>query len=146
MMNLTRTISAVAFAFVLFFCSFSAHAQQQQPDPQQEAEAEKKLDEFIQTQIEKYNLGLKLEHWQVFYLDSIMTHDYHAMQDELKTLSSSKVSNTDIYIRTQDKWADQMYNSFKGVLNKSQWEKYLKMGAARDAKAREKRKARNAGK
>ena len=86
--------------------------------------------------------ALDLEYWQVFYVDSIMTHDYTAMTAELQELSDSKVTNTEAYERIQDKWAEQMYNAYREVFNDQQWQKYLKAGAARDKKARDKREAR----
>ncbi len=109
-------------------------AQQQSPEDQ-----EKKLRESIETMLEKYEQTLELEYWQVFYLDSIMTHDYGAMMKELESKSKAKVENSDIYIQVQDKWNEQMYNSFRKVLNEEQWNKYLKQGAARDKKSRDKR-------
>ncbi|MGN1215887.1 MAG: hypothetical protein ACI4TJ_06530 [Candidatus Cryptobacteroides sp.] len=114
----------------------SAQSGQKKDDP------EKKLDEFIQTQVSNFENSLKLETWQTFYVDSILNHDFRAMQEELNSLSSAKVSNTDIYIRTQDKWNEKIYQAFSKVLNEAQWNKYLKMGAARDKKFRDKRMAR----
>lgn len=103
---------------------------------------EKKMDEFIQNQVSNLENSLKLETWQTFYVDSILNHDYRAMQDELDNLSSAKVSNTDIYIRTQDKWNEQIYQALSKVMNEAQWNKYLKMGAAREKKFRDKRISR----
>ena len=62
------------------------------------------------------------------------------MHEELNNLSSSKVTNYDIYTRTGDKWAESIYVAFRKVLNDNQWTKYLKGGAAREKKAREKRR------
>ena len=114
--------------------SVPAFAQEQEPQDQ-----EKKLRESIEASLEKYEKTLELEYWQVFYLDSIMTHDYGAMMKELESKSKAKVENSDIYIQVQDKWNEQMYNSFRKVLNEEQWNKYLKQGAAREKKARDKR-------
>ena len=114
--------------------SVPAFAQEQEPQDQ-----EKKLRESIEASLEKYEKTLELEYWQVFYLDSIMTHDYGAMMKELESKSKAKVENSDIYIQVQDKWNEQMYNSFRKVLNEDQWNKYLKQGAAREKKARDKR-------
>ena len=75
-------------------------------------------------------------------MDSILNHDYRAMQEELNSLASAKVSNSDIYMKTSDKWAENIYQAFRKVLNDDQWTKYLKSGAAREKKAREKRKAK----
>ena len=123
----------------LAFSSLTVFAQQNPPSPE---EQEKKLAEFIQKEVDRWEMTLKLEDWQVFYVDSILNHDYRAMQDELDNLSSAKVSNTDIYIRTQDKWNEQIYQALSKVMNEAQWNKYLKMGAAREKKFRDKRISR----
>ena len=110
--------------------------------PQNDEEELKQLREAVDRQVDNYTNLLKLEDWQVFYLDSILTHDFDAMRLELKDLRDAKISNADAYTRAQDKWAEQIYNSLQGVFNEEQWAKYLKTGAARDKKARDKRAAK----
>ena len=110
--------------------------------PQNDEEELKQLREAVDRQVDNYTNVLKLEDWQVFYLDSILTHDFDAMRLELKELRDAKISNADAYTRAQDKWAEQIYNSLQGVFNEEQWAKYLKTGAARDKKARDKRAAK----
>ena len=105
-------------------------------------EGEKKMRETIDAQIENYTKLFDLEGWQVFYLDSILTHDYAALVTEINELNSAKVSNRSIYETVQDKWAEQIYNSVHSVFNDTQWAKYLKYGAAREKKARDKRMAK----
>ena len=121
----------------LSFLNFGAFAQNQSPE-----EEEKQLRKAIDAQIENYTDLLKLEDWQIFYLDSILTNDFSAMMAELKELSQAKVSNQDAYMIVQDKWSEQIYNSLKGVFDENQWAKYEKSGAARDKKARDKRAAK----
>ena len=65
-----------------------------------------------------------------------------ALRQELNGLRTAKVSNTDIYQVTQDKWAEQIYLSLQKIFTEEQWNKYLKSGAARDKKARDKRAAK----
>ena len=98
--------------------------------------------EFIDKEISRLEMSLKLEDWQVFYVDSILNHDYRAMQSEINALAAAKVSNSDLYMNASDKWAENIYTAFRKVLNDNQWAKYLKSGAAREKKAREKRKAK----
>ena len=100
------------------------------------------MEEFIPKEVEKLEKGLKLEDWQVFYADSILNHDYHALQDELDALREAKVSSTDLYTKASDRWAEKMYDAMHKVLNEEQWAKYLKSGAGREKKARDKRKAK----
>ena len=110
--------------------------------PQSEEEELKQLREAIDRTVESYENLLHLEDWQTFYVDSILTHDYEALRQELKGLRAAKVSNTDIYTTVQDKWAEQVYNALHKVFNEDQWAKYLKSGAARDKKSRDKRAAK----
>ena len=127
----------------LLSCSGLILSAQEQESTSPEDEA-KKLQEYIDEQISKLENSLKLEYWQVYYVDSILNNDYKAMTQELKSLQQSKVTNSEIYSQTSDKWAEQIYNSFQKVFNEEQWKKYLKSGAAREKKARDKRAAKRA--
>ena len=122
----------------LLLLPFLAGAQQ----PQSEEEELKQLREIIDKTVANYETQLRLEDWQTFYVDSILTHDYDALRLELKALRDAKVSNTDIYQTTQDKWAEQIYNAMQKVFTEEQWNKYLKSGASREKKARDKRAAK----
>ena len=124
---------------VVLFLSFMAFAQQPPMSPEEE---EKQMRTAIDAQIDEYASLLDLEDWQIFYLDSIMTHDYQAMRDELAVLNKAKVGNSDVYLNVQDKWLDQMYHSYQKIFTDEQWQKYLKSGAAREKKARDKRAAK----
>ena len=113
---------------------FQAGAQQAQG-----AEEEiKQMREAIDQTVENYERILELEDWQSFYVDSILTHDYDALRVELKSLQAAKMSNADVYQQVQDKWAEQIYVALQKVLDEKQWAKYLKNGAAREKKARDK--------
>ena len=122
----------------LLLLPFLAGAQQ----PQSEEEELKQLREVIDKTVAAYETQLRLEDWQSFYVDSILTHDYDALRLELKALREAKVSHVDIYQTTQDKWAEQIYNALQKVFDEDQWAKYLKSGAARDKKSRDKRAAK----
>jgi hypothetical protein len=136
--NRSRIILSV---FLLSGFCVTAAAQQNPPTEEEQA---KQLEEFILNEVDRYETTLNLEDWQVFYTDSVLHHDYNALQDELKGLRDSKVSNLDLYTQAQDKWAEQMYQAFRKFLNDDQWAKYLKQGAERDRKARERRKEKMA--
>ena len=129
MKHLLSLIAASLLAF-----SFASAQQPQTPEEQ-----EKQLMEYIDKEVERLSNALKMEYWQEFYADSVLVHDFHAMQDELKELQASKVTNADMYQQVQDKWSESIYNAFHKFLNEDQWKKYLKGGAARDKKARDKR-------
>ena len=59
-----------------------ALAQESQKTPEQR---EKEFYEAIEAQVNRLTEQLELSDWQVFYVDSILTHDYRAMQDEFTT-------------------------------------------------------------
>lgn len=120
---------------------FSLTAFAQQNDPEKEA---KEFQESINAEVERLENNLALEDWQVFFADSIMTHDYNRMRLELKELSDAKISNYDLYTEIQDKWVEKIYNSLHGILDESQWAKYQKMGALKAKKDRDKRAAKRA--
>ncbi|MDO4826636.1 MAG: hypothetical protein Q4B16_03655 [Bacteroidia bacterium] len=128
-----RVFSSLA---AVLLCVF---ALAQENDPQKR---EKEFFENLDKQIGQLTSQLDLEDWQVFYVDSILTHDYQAMQKELMALQQKKVSNTDIYNEVAFRWQDRIDESLQKVFNEEQWAKYQKNGAARAKKARDKRRAK----
>ena len=132
-------VSKIIGILPLLVCvaAFSLRAQEMPMSPQ---EREAKIYEAIEKSVEDYTESLKLQDWQVFYVDSILTHNQFAMDKEMTALQNSKVSNVDIYIKVQDEWMQKTYDAFHKVFDESQWARYLKMGAAREQKARDKRK------
>ena len=126
---------------ILGLCCTSASAQVQSQNPEERI---RELEKGIQESVDKFADNYKLEDWQIFYVDSIMMHDFKAMDEELQQLQKTKATNTDLYQQIQDKWTEQMYNAFHKVLNEDQWKRYLKNGAERERKNREKREAKRA--
>lgn len=122
-------------AVLLFLCQSSVVSAQQLEQPD--------MYEQIEIEADKLQRILNLEDWQVFYVDSTLKHDYPAMQAEAQKLMAAKVSNRDIYQMVQDKWMDQIDATYKRIFTPEQWAAYLKQGAAKAQKARDKRKAKN---
>jgi len=122
---------------LLMVTGLQAFGQNMSPE-----EREKALFDSIDKTIERQTELMDLADWQIFRIDSTLTHDYKAMTAEIESLSKAKVSNMDIYTKAQDKWMEQIYNSYRKILNDEQWEKYLKTGAGREKKARDKRAAK----
>ena len=98
--------------------------------------------EYIDNEVKRLSDQLNLEYWQEFYVDSTLTHDLAAMQDELEDLQKTKVNNTAIYQSVQDKWMQQIDDTYKRFFNEEQWKKYWKSTGQRNQKARDKRKAK----
>ena len=133
-----RAFVAVATFFALSFFCCEANAQQQpkQPDIYEQAEME----------ADRLQRVLDLEDWQVFYVDSTLKHDFPAMMAEYDQLRKAKVANSSMYQDVQDKWMDQIDATYKRIFTPEQWAAYLKQGAAKAQKAREKRRLKAQGK
>lgn len=117
---------------------FSVSASAQEPKEQDIAlQAEGEADRLQRV--------LDLEDWQVFYVDSTLKHDLSAIVSEYQALQGSKVSNVSMYQTVQDKWMEQIDATYKKIFTEEQWKAYLKTGAAKAIKAREKRKAKLQG-
>ena len=101
---------------------------------------EKQMMEYIDQEVKRLTDILDLEYWQEFYVDSTLTHDYHAMSDELQKLQTAKVENTDLYLSIRDKWMEQIDVTYKRIFTDEQWKKYWKSGGQRAQKERDKRK------
>ena len=127
--------SAVVLLAFLKPVGLSAQEQQKPVDVYQMAE----------TEADRLQKVLDLEDWQVFYVDSTLKHDYPAMVAESDKLRASKVSNVMMYMAVQDKWMEKIDAAYKRIFNPQQWAAYLKSGAAKAQKARDKRKAQAAG-
>jgi len=128
----------LAAALLLGTVTLSAQNQ----GPQTPEQKEKQLLEFIDREVKRLSDQLELEYWQEFYVDSTLNHDYHALQEEMEELQKTKVGNTDIYQNVQDKWMQQIDDSYHLFFNEEQWKKYWKSTGQRNQKARDKRKAK----
>lgn len=128
-------IKALVAAVFMLASSLASSAQQKEeaPDIYEQAEAE----------ADRLQRILDLEDWQVFYVDSTLKHDFPAMMEEYDRLRVSKVSNVSLYQSVRDKWMEQIDATYRKIFTDEQWAVYLKSGAAREQKARAKRKAKN---
>ena len=135
--NMKAWFLALAVVLLGFLKPAGLFAQEQQKpmDVYQMAEAE----------ADRLQRVLDLEDWQVFYVDSTLKHNYPAMVEESDKLRAAKVSNMNMYFAVQDKWMEKIDEAYKKIFNPQQWAAYLKSGAAKAQKARDKRKAQAAG-
>ena len=128
--------NALIIAVIAFFvCSVETSAQQKKdegPDLYEQAEAE----------ADRLQGVLDLEDWQPFYVDSTLKHDYVAMMAEIDELRAAKITNYDILQGVQDKWWDSIDASYRKIFNDEQWKAYLKTGAGKAQKQREKRRSK----
>lgn len=125
----------VLFALLSVILCVNAFAQEQdQKIPTPEEMAAKEADRLGEL--------LKLEDWQIFRVDSTLQNDYAALQAEMDKLQRSRVDNYDLYMIVRDRWMDQIDRTYRKIFTDSQWAAYLKSGAGKMQKAREKRKAK----
>ena len=122
------------------FFSLSVFAAQAQNQPLSPEEQEKRILEYVDARTQKLSTLLELEYWQEFYVDSTLTHDIKAMWEESSKMQAAKVENRDLFIAVEDKWEQQIDDSFKRFFTEEQWKKYWKSGAERAWTARQKRK------
>ena len=134
-MKIYRLLNVI-LAFALSVFAASARDQ----GPQTPEEREKQMLEFIDKEVQRLSTMLDLEYWQEFYIDSTLTHDYKAMTAEMESLQKAKVENSDLYISVQDKWAQQIDDTYKRFFTEEQWNKYWKNGGKKAQQARDKRK------
>ena len=125
----------VFLASLFAICAVSAFAQALQTPE----EREKALFDGIDKEIERQTSALDLADWQIFRIDSTLVHDYKGMTADFEELRKAKVASSAAYTAVQDKWNEAIYNSYHNILNEEQWDKYLKSGAARNKKLRDKR-------
>lgn len=125
-------LSILACSLFLLGAAPGALAQQKERTPE----------EIASQEAERLETLLDLEGWQVFYVDSILQNNYSHMQAELYGLRDSKVENVDLYVSVRDKWNQLTYDAFSKVFNEDQWNRYLKSGAGKEMKLRQKRAAK----
>ena len=126
-------------AVVLFAALFlvPARAQQQDLTPEQK---EKQMYEYIDKEVERLTTLLKLDEGQQYYVTMTLTDCFQGLQNELTGLQASRVQNSDIYQIVQDKWMEKMDREFESYFTPEQWKKYLRSGAERAQKQRDKRR------
>ena len=142
--NLTKNFGDLklykAVFSLLFFLmgAFFVSAQQQPEQPDVYEQAEQEADRLQRI--------LELEDWQTFYVDSTLKHDLPAIMAEYEKLQAAKVSNSSLYMDVRDKWMERIDSTYRTIFTDEQWTAYLKTGAAREQKARAKRRAKAEGK
>ena len=124
-------ILCLAMGFILAGLSSEVMAQSQEPVD---------IELLAEEEADKFQRLLGLEDWQTFYVDSTLKANFHILQVELEKLHRSKVTNTNLFQQVKDECWDRIDSDFKKWFTEKQWAAYLKNGAAKLQKQREKRK------
>lgn len=102
-------------------------------------------EEMAQKEAERLGDALKLEDWQIFYVDSTLNYNYTHLVAELDAMQRSKVENSDLYYAVQDKWMEATEAAYQKFFTPEQWKQYLKQGGQRIIIERQKRRDKAAG-
>ena len=127
-------ILALTVTLGLTFSHQALYAQNQSQN-----EKPKSIEEIATERADALGVKLRLEYWQVFYVDSILQTNLKGLEEDFKLLKETHVSMEDIYLDVQDKWMEKTDQAFKQLFTPEQWKRYLASGARRAIKEREKR-------
>lgn len=130
---MSKKKTTIILSMLLAFAA-SAYAQQQEKTPTP--------DEMAEKEAERLERLLKLEDWQVFYVDSTLRTNYAGMMEEITGLQKSRVNNLELFYDVRDKWTEKTQNSYKKYFTPEQWNAYLKQEGNGIIKEREKRRAK----
>lgn len=108
----------IFFCVVLVSVAVMANAQEQ---PQQ-----KSPEEIAAIEVGHWESTLNLTPTQVFYVDSILNHNYKSMYDEIDKMKGMGMQSPETYRTVQGKWIEKNVVAMKGVLDEQQYISYLK--------------------
>ena len=121
----------ILIAAALFFVAAPRSFAQEQQEPD--------IDQVIQNQLDNLTKMFKLDDVQVFFVDSILTYNYHAMMDEMQEARKIGASNSETFQGISDKWMDATDKAFEKLFTEEQWAKYMKSSYGKEKKRRDKR-------
>ena len=128
-----RTALFLTFAALALFAA-AAPLSAQNPD-----EKPKTIPEIASERADELQKYLKLEDYQVFQIDSTMSHDMQALQDEMAAMQKAGVSNPDFYGAVIDRWYNATDSTFEHIFTPQQWTRYLKSTYGKAKRQRDKR-------
>jgi len=105
---------------LLFLLLSSQIVAQQQEQPQ------KSPAEMASIQADDMQKQLKLNDAQVFYVDSILQHNYTAVSAEFEKMKKAGIQSPENYMKVQKLWNEKTEDAFQKVLTEEQFIYYLK--------------------
>lgn len=97
------------------------------------------MDQVINTQLETLTRTFKLDEVQVFFVDSVLQHNFPAMSQEFEETRKTGASNQETYQIISDKWMAATDDAFQRIFTKEQWAKYMKSSYGKEKKRRDRR-------
>lgn len=125
-----RILQALLTA-ALFLAAAPALLAQEQQEPN--------IDDIILKQVDNLTAYYKLDDVQVFFVDSIINFNYHAMIDEMNDARKIGASNSETFQIISDKWMDATDKALEKLFTEEQWAKYMKSSYGKEKKRRDKR-------
>ena len=116
-----KTAILFAAGIFIFLSQTTLRAQNQQQ------QKEMTFEEMVAKEAERLQKVLNLGDHQLFWVDSILTHDMAAMQTEIEKLRRQGIQEYSSFKVIQDKWIAKKDTAFMKIFSQEQWEKYLKL-------------------
>ena len=129
-----------SLAVVVFSLLLALPLAAQQQENLTTEQKERKMYEYIDSETERLTGLLKLDEGQQYYVTMTLTDCLTKYNAELEELGKAGVQNMDLYQMVADKWMDEIDRQYESYFTPEQWKKYLRSGAERARKAREKRR------
>ena len=96
---------------------------------------EKSPEEMAIEQANRLENELNLNSTQMFYLDSILRHNYTELYAEIENARARGSQDQQTYKTLTEKWMQKTFDALKGVLDEQQYIRYLKlMGKGKEYK------------
>lgn len=97
------------------------------------------IEKIIATQLDNLTKTFKLDEVQVFFVDSILQYNFHAMNDEFDQTRRTGASNQETYQIISDKWMAATDDAFERFFTPEQWARYMKSSYGKEKIRRDKR-------
>ncbi|MBE6224856.1 MAG: hypothetical protein E7122_06485 [Bacteroidales bacterium] len=88
---------------------------------------EKSPEEMAIEEAERLEQELKLSGTQMFYVDSILRHDFVLMYEDVEALKQRGSQDMNTYKAVSEKWIQKICNALKPYLDEQQYIRYLKL-------------------
>jgi hypothetical protein len=128
---MNTTFAKILFIAILVALTSSLRAQTQQQET-------KTPEETAVEQALKLQRDLKLSDYQLFYVDSILQTNFVGQYQEFEKMKASGLQSQKSYEDVFNKWKTKTEDAFEKILDKTQFEKFLKLSgvSAKDRKQR----------
>lgn len=113
-----KYVLSCIIAIAAFCCCNTLYAQEQ--------EEQKTPEEMAIIEADKLEKELLLSGSQLFYVDSILRHNFVGLGDDMAALRARGSQDMESYKTTREKWIQKTIDAFKGILDEQQYIKYLK--------------------